>query len=497
MNTAATGLAAAINGAQTVHGAFALGGGITETHPKELVAKSQASNVGDVLKEAEILIVDEYMLLPTIVMEAVCLAIEAAKNAENAHAAVHLFIACDNKQLLCFDKRQGDPLVTKWCKNAAIVPCGDKSCYWRDRAENAGFRYHELKICHRQLNDPIPEFLPMLDLVRDGHWNDAIIHTMETKLGQKNPAKVVTIPNGFKKKGVPEQVVDEPNGSVVLVLKNDRKNWFNGAQLEKNKAVGNPIVSLRALDGLGTADLESYKFGDPDHDKYFKKVPAIIRCAVNAPVRTVRKTKGKILEGEGEITVPPGTMGVIAGFEHPESSSPQMRVIIDFVANRGRPACRVVVGRLRFEISEGAPEALVMRIDSRLQLPFDLAYAATFSSFQGGEAENIVLDFAGYDLGWLPHSPYLGLSRGLWGPGMRSINIPKPKVGFNINAISPLMIELDGYIAKQKAAAEAENDEPVFVTMDIISRLQVCSCMYVCYKDAPYPNPMIMPCNMM
>jgi hypothetical protein len=466
LNTAATHTAAAVNGGSTMHGAFGLGAGSEETNPPQLVAKFEASGKVEGVKKVKVVLCDEFVLLPNIVLEAACLAIESAQGADNALAAAHWFIAYDSKQLLCYDKREEPPEVKTWCKNTALVP-SNGLCPWRVRAEKAGFRYFVLQICYRQLNDP--EYLRVLEDVRSGEWSLDLIETIKTKLGGENPAKVIMRDHGFNTKE-PEEFVLHPNGALVLVLRNDRKNWFNKFQLEENNP-NKPLYELISRDGLYGAMVAGFKVGQPSHDKFFKKVPAILQCKVAAPVRLVRTVIGKMLDGTGVVTVPTGTMGVIVAFEDLTPTSG--RVVIDFPKAGDRPACRVKVERERFECATGAPDWLRQRCDTRLQFPFEVAYCMTISSFQGGEARFIVVDLANYGEGWLKHSPYTSISRGLYGPGMLCINLPLPIPGKNINAISDLMLELDDYIADQIASVEAELNELRVFSFDVLSRLQV------------------------
>ena len=465
MNTAATHRSAAINGASTMHSAFGFGDGGDATNPPQLVAKHEASGKVEVLKKAEIVLCDEFVLLPTIVIEAACLAMESALASDNALAAAQWFIAFDSKQLLCYDKRDDPPEVKTWCKNTALV-YSNGLCPWRVRAEKAGFRYFGLDICYRQLHNP--DYLGVLEDVRSGKWDLPLIETIRTKLGSDNPAKVIMIPQGFRTRQ-PEEFVLHPNGALVLVMCNDRKKWYNTFQLEQNNP--NKPYILQARDGLAGAKDADFKVGIADHDKWFKKVPASLLCKGAAPVRLVRTAHGKLLDGTGKVIVPTGTIGVIVGFDAPTPISG--RVVIDFPAAGERPACRVMLERVRFDCVAGAPVWMRKRCDTRWQFPFEVAYCMTFSSFQGGEAWFIVVDFADYGDGWLKHSPYTSISRGLYGPGLLCINIPMPIEGKNINAISELMIELDEYIANQKAAVEAELNELLVYSFDVLSRLQV------------------------
>ncbi len=469
LNTAATGLSASINGATTLHAAGGFGVGRKEVTPQQLKDKCLSSSAADKVQQAICCIIDEWLLLPGIVGEALCLAIEELMKVANAHAAVQFFLCSDNKQLLCFDKRNEPAAVKQWCKISAMVPYLGV-CAWRKRAEDAGCMYHELNICYRQLHEPIPEFPPLLELIRNGAWTLEMKQTLEGKVGKENPAEVVMLQHGHKTKE-PEQFVQHPHGSVVLVMRNDRRRWYNEESLKNCNP--NPAVYINALDGLDGADEANFNWAEEFNDRHFDNRPAKLQCKVDAPVRMLRKTKGTRLDGTGEFIVAPGTMGVIVGFINPESKA-DMWVVVDFVEDRGRPACRVKVGRVRFDISDDAPPVLVAKFDSRYQVPFDVAYAMTFSSAQGGEWRYIVLDFAGYGTGWLPHVMYLGTSRALYGPGLLCINLPFPRSGKAINAISPDMIALDRYFELMRLKEKTDQDETRVVTFDIISRLQVC-----------------------
>jgi hypothetical protein len=411
------------------------------------------------------------VLLSGLVLETACRAIEAAQGSDNALAAAQWFIAFDSKQLMCYDKRDDPPEVKTWCKNTALV-YSSGICPWRVRAEKAGFRYFVLLICYRQLQDPVPEFLQILEDLRSGKWTDGMRDLIRAKLGKENPAEVVLRDHGFNTRE-PEEFVANPNGALILVLKNDRKNWYNKMQLEKISHPNKPIEIL-ARDGLAGANDSAFREAKSEYDKMFNNRPAILLLAVGARVRLVRKAKGNVVGGPGVVTVPQGTIGVVVAIENTEDPKvTSARVVMDFRKAGKRPACRVVVERVRFECAPGAPAWMRQRSDTRLQLPIEVAYCMTFSSFQGGEARFIVCDLAEYCEGWLKHSPYTGVSRGLYGPGMLCINLPKPIPGKNINAISELMLELDEYIAKQMAAVEAELAEPLLYTFDVISRLQV------------------------
>lgn len=464
-NTAATGMAAAINGGGTVHGEFGFGGGKVETNPDQLKDKHNQS--GKSVEELECLLIDESLLLPALVLEAVCRVIESTKGVENAHEAVQFFVCGDSKQLTCFDKRDGVPEVDLWCKNSAMVH-SKGLCPWRVRAEKAGWVYKKLDICYRQLADPVPEFPVILELLRAGAWNHDMINTITTKLGQENPAEVITTPRGFQTTQS-EELVAHPNGSLVLVMRQDRKNWFNDNQLEAQTHLEK--FKIRARDGLGAADNADFTWGRDENDRHFGNHPTWLKIAVGAPVRMSRKSKGRLLDGVGEVTVPAGSMGVIVMINNPSDVSAS--VFIDFIEGNNRPACRVEAERVRFECSATAPREWRKGCDTRLQFPFDVAYAITFSGFQGGEAKFIVCDFAGFGDGWLDHVLYTGISRGRWGPGMKCINLPKPLRNKNVNAISPLMIEFDEYIAGKLAEEEAEKDDTRAFSFDILSRLQV------------------------
>ena len=331
--------------------------------------------------------------------------------------------------------------------------------------------YHQLLICYRQLNDPVIEFKQLLEDVRNGEWNEGIIVTLETKLGLENKAKVETFTHGSADSRESDQFVTDPCGSLIIVLTRKRRDVYNNYHLKKNSKTG--IYAIHALDGMNGMDEAEFRRADPVYDMHFKNRPALMECAVGAPVRMARKTRGKMSDLPGEVTVPPGAIGIIVGFDFALSDDVR-QVHIHFIEAGERPACDVSVGRVPFEISEFAPVVVRERMNTRLQFPFDLAYAVTLTSFQGGEARLIVFDLFGYGLGWLQHSPYTGISRGTWGPGLKCINIPRPREGININAISKDMIELDNYFDEMRAKEEAHKDITKVVSFDIISRLQVC-----------------------
>ena len=465
MNSAATGMAAAINGGGTVHGDWGFGGGKEETNPQQLKAKHALS--GKSVKDLECCLLDETLLLQALVLEALCLVIEETLGVENAHEAVQFFVCMDNKQLLCFDKRNAPPEVEVWCKNSALV-YSKGLCPWRVRSEKAGWKYFTLDICYRQLSDPVPEYPVILEALRAGVWNEDLMKTIKNKLGKHNLAEVIMLEHGHQTTQ-PEEVVAHPNGSLVLVIKQERKTWFNNKQLESQPDLVK--FNVRARDGLSSADEKDFTWGRPENDRYFGNHPANLLIAVGAPVRMSRKSKGRLLDGPGEVTVPAGSIGVIVMINNPGDVSAS--VFIDFIEGNNRPACRVEAVRVRYECTATAPAWWRKGCDQRLAFPFDVAYAITFSGFQGGEARFIVCDFAGFGDGWLEHVLYMGISRGRWGPGMKCINLPLPLRNKNINAISPLMLELDEYIARQQAEEEAEKDDTLAFSFDLFSRLQV------------------------
>ena len=478
MNGAATGGAAQTNGGGTMHSIFGLGGGSTDTNPPQMVAKFEASGKAAVVKEVEIVLCDEFVLLPAIVIEAAFRAIESTKANDNALVATQWFIAFDNKQLLCHDKRNDPPEVETWCKHTALV-YSNGICTWRPRAEKAGCRYFSLLKCWRQLHDPVVELNQLLEDVRNGKWTMDIVTTIQTKLGRDTKAKVIMREHGFNT-SEPEQFVEHPNGALILVMKNDRRVWINNYQLNQNNP--NRKFEILAFDGLAVANNSDFVRGKPEYDKHFKNRPAVLLLAVGAPVKILRKAQGNMVDGTaGVVTVPQGTMGVIVAIEDPESVR-SVTVVIDFLKKGDRPACRVVVERVRFECADSSPPWLRQKTDTRLQLPVEVAYCMTYSSFQGGEASAIVCDYADYADGWLKHSPYTGISRGTWGPELFCINLPLPLPNMNINSICKRMLELDDYIEKQVALVDAEQEETLVFSFDMISRLQV-----ICYKNVMFP----------